>query len=148
MRIVPPIALAISKSQTFEDFELELFQAYFVFRGSVEGGYYWRFAPSIEQCSDLPKLWVKWFLKINRRFRANAYSEQDDGDEYCYVKTSWSGQGWQWRPTLRKRVSRSCTLMLCFLTWSREARLVDDDMDDVTVGKEGEMLVKGPTVFQ
>jgi hypothetical protein len=40
MRIVPRIALAISKSQTFEDFELELFQAYFVFRGSVEGGYY------------------------------------------------------------------------------------------------------------
>jgi non-ribosomal peptide synthetase component E (peptide arylation enzyme) len=29
-----------------------------------------------------------------------------------------------------------------------EARLVDDDMKDVEVGKEGEMLVRGPTVFR
>ena len=30
----------------------------------------------------------------------------------------------------------------------REARLVDDDMNDVEIGKEGEMLVRGPTVFR
>jgi len=30
----------------------------------------------------------------------------------------------------------------------REARLVDDEMNDVEVGKEGEMLVRGPTVFR
>lgn len=29
-----------------------------------------------------------------------------------------------------------------------EARLVDDDMKDVEAGKEGEMLVRGPTVFR
>ncbi|KAF4625843.1 hypothetical protein G7Y89_g12318 [Cudoniella acicularis] len=29
-----------------------------------------------------------------------------------------------------------------------EARLVDNDMQDVEVGKEGEMLVRGPTVFR
>jgi non-ribosomal peptide synthetase component E (peptide arylation enzyme) len=29
-----------------------------------------------------------------------------------------------------------------------EARLVDDDLNDVDVGKEGEMLVRGPTVFR
>ena len=31
---------------------------------------------------------------------------------------------------------------------SREARLIDDDMKDVEVGQEGEMLVRGPTVFR
>lgn len=30
----------------------------------------------------------------------------------------------------------------------REARLVDDDMNDVEISKEGEMLVRGPTVFR
>jgi hypothetical protein len=30
----------------------------------------------------------------------------------------------------------------------REARLVDDDMNDVEIGKEGEMLVRGPTIFR
>ena len=29
-----------------------------------------------------------------------------------------------------------------------EARLVDDDLNDVELGKEGEMLVRGPTVFR
>ena len=31
---------------------------------------------------------------------------------------------------------------------NREARLVDDDMNDVEEGKDGEMLVRGPTVFK
>ena len=36
------------------------------------------------------------------------------------------------------------TVLSCY----REARIVDDDLNDVEEGQDGEMLVRGPTVFR
>ncbi|KAH6673101.1 acyl-CoA synthetases/AMP-acid ligases II [Halenospora varia] len=113
LRIVPPIAFAMTKSQEMNNYNL----------ASVK----WI------MCSGAA-LQEEVIENLHRRFKGAPIFQG-----YGMTETNIA--------TLRAHESgRVGSVGRLFA--NVEARLVDDDMNDVEFGKEGEMLVRGPTIFR
>ena len=112
LRIVPPIAVAMSKSGSLDDSRLDSIRYIMCSGAALQSS-------------------VIEFLQ--RRF-PNAPIFQGYGMSETNIASL--------RPQQAGRIGSVGKLFA-----NVEARLVDDDLNDVSPGKEGEMLVRGPTVF-